>query len=334
MAAIRWGIIGCGDVTEVKSGPAFNLVEDSALVAVMRRDAAKAADYARRHHVPRWYSDAEALLNDPEINAVYIATPPAFHKEYTLRALQKGLHVYLEKPVTLNAAEAREIVQAAASSSAKVSVAHYRRGLPAFRLVKELIAQGKIGEVRVVQLQLWQPSAPDLVAKVSENWRVQPHLSGGGYFHDLAPHQLDLMLYFFGNPAHSQGISLNQAGLYPADDLVCGQALFNNTIAFSGTWCFSATERETIDQCTIIGNTGSIRFSFFGPDATISVFSEAEGNQEHYFGHPPHIQQPMIADVVDYFRGKGPNPCSAGEALTVMQLMDAFTAARSLAGTA
>ena len=88
---INWGIIGCGDVTEVKSGPAFNKVPGSKLVAVMRRDAAKAADYAKRHNVPRWYNDAEALINDAEVNAIYIATPPSSHAAYALAAIKAGL---------------------------------------------------------------------------------------------------------------------------------------------------------------------------------------------------------------------------------------------------
>jgi predicted dehydrogenase len=84
MEEIRWGIIGCGDVTEIKSGPAFNKVANSKLVAVMRRDSAKAADYAKRHHVPKWYDDASKLINDPEVNAIYIATPPLQHDYFTI----------------------------------------------------------------------------------------------------------------------------------------------------------------------------------------------------------------------------------------------------------
>ncbi|MCX6333190.1 MAG: Gfo/Idh/MocA family oxidoreductase, partial [Bacteroidia bacterium] len=81
---INWGIIGCGNVTEVKSGPAFNKVNNSRLIAVMRRDAVLAEDYASRHNVPKFYTDASKLINDPEINAVYIATPPSSHAEYAL----------------------------------------------------------------------------------------------------------------------------------------------------------------------------------------------------------------------------------------------------------
>src|SRR5688500_7382014 len=101
---VRWGIIGCGDVCEVKSGPAFSKIANSSLVAVMRRDADKAKDYATRHGVPKFYTDAQQLINDPEVNAVYIATPPAQHEEYAIQSMQTGKPVYVEKPIALNAA--------------------------------------------------------------------------------------------------------------------------------------------------------------------------------------------------------------------------------------
>ncbi|HET7898336.1 MAG TPA: Gfo/Idh/MocA family oxidoreductase, partial [Flavisolibacter sp.] len=124
---IRWGIIGCGDVTEVKSGPAFSKVPNSELVAVMRRDAAKAEDYARRHKVGKWYSDATALINDPDVNAIYVATPPLQHEDYTIQALKAGKPVYVEKPMAIDAAAAKRMVQAANETGTKLSVAHYRR---------------------------------------------------------------------------------------------------------------------------------------------------------------------------------------------------------------
>ena len=147
MSAINWGIIGCGDVTEKKSGPAFNKVANSKLIAVMRRDAAKAADYAQRHNVGKWYDDAETLMNDAEINAIYIATPPASHLPYALSALQKGFNVYVEKPVTRNAAEAQQMAEAVKQGNSKLVVAHYRRAVPMFLHVKKLLDDNAIGDV-------------------------------------------------------------------------------------------------------------------------------------------------------------------------------------------
>src|SRR5687768_17696565 len=123
MKPIRWGIIGCGDVTEVKSGPALQNAEHSRLVAVMRRTGSLARDYAERHGVPRWYDDADALIGDPEVDAVYVATPPDSHKDYTLRAARAGKPVYVEKPMALNFAECQAMVQACRDAGVPLFVA-------------------------------------------------------------------------------------------------------------------------------------------------------------------------------------------------------------------
>ncbi len=323
---ISWGIIGCGDVTEIKSGPAFNNIEGSKLVAVMRRDEVKAEDYARRHSVARWYNDADALMNDPDINAVYIATPPVFHKEYAIRALQKNFFVYVEKPITLNSSEALEIAESVNHYSGKLCVAHYRRKLPSFIFVKELLRSNIIGEIRLVRINILQPAKPLLVAQTNENWRVDPKISGGGYFHDLAPHQLDLMYHFFGAPVWSSGFSINQSKQCNADDMVGGQMIFKNDVAFTGNWNFSAAEKESTDECVIIGTKGSITFSFFGNDVTIKDESGKESIR--HFENPKYVQHPMIESVVRYFRDEIENPCSIDEAVEVMKMMDSFTSKR------
>lgn len=317
---IKWGIIGCGDVTEIKSGPAFNKILNSSLVAVMRRDGEKAKDYALRHGVPKWYNDAEQLINDPEINAIYIATPPLQHEEYAISAMAAGKPVYVEKPMTLNAASAARMRDAAEKYNVKLSVAHYRRLQPMFLKIKSLIDTGAIGEIKVVQLQMLQPKKPELVANSATNWRMDPAVSGGGLFHDLAPHQLDLMIHFFGEVEKSSGIALNQGNTYGVDDMVTGYILFKNGVVFSGTWSFSVAEHT--DICEIIGTEGKISFPMFGHKVTVSKGREEE---EFIFDALPHVQQPMIEEVVKYFLGKTSNPCSADQALQSMQLMDNFT---------
>lgn len=322
MNNINWGIIGCGNVTEKKSGPAYNKIPGSKLIAVMRRDAEKATDYAKRHGVAKWYSDAGELMADPEINAVSIATPPAYHLDYAIAALKKGLNVYVEKPVTLNADEARQMAQAVKEFNGKLTVAHYRRALPMFLKVKELLDDNAVGEIRTVQIRMWKTSEPDLIANSETNWRVNPELSGGGYFHDLAPHQLDLMLFYFGEPERYHGFSLNQSAATPADDHVCGEIMFKNKVVVNGSWCFNVAGSEATDTCEIIGTKGRITFPFFG--TFIQVKNEA-GEQRLTFTHPEHIQQPMITKIVAYFNGEGPNPCSIDEAIVLMDIMDAFT---------
>lgn len=322
MTTIKWGIIGCGNVTEKKSGQAYNKIADSSLSAVMRRDAAKAADYANRHNVGKWYSDAEELMNDPEVNSVSIATPPANHLAYALAAIKKGLNVYVEKPVTRTAQEAIDMANAVRESGAKLVVAHYRRALPMFLHIKNLLDTEVIGDVRTVQIRMWQDREPKVPAYPGTNWRLDPELSGGGYFHDLAPHQLDLMLFYFGKPHHYSGYSLNQSGFSPADDHVCGQIIFKNNVVVNGSWCFNIAESETVDACEIVGTKGKITFPFFGTWVTVKNES---GEETKAFVHPEHIQQPMITKIVSYFKGEGPNPCTIDEAVVLMKIMDAFT---------
>jgi len=322
MKEIKWGIIGCGDVTEVKSGPAFNKVPNSSLVAVMRRDVAKARDYASRHNVPAWYDNAEKLINDPEVNAVYIATPPLQHEEYTLLSLAAGKSVYVEKPMTLNTESALRMKNAAINFNVKLCVAHYRREQPIFLKVKQLLSDKVIGDIRFVQLQMLQSPAHNLIASTDTNWRLDPSISGGGLFHDLAPHQLDLMIYYFGKVSSSSGISVNQSKEYSADDLVTGQILFENGVVFNGTWCFTVSEADKKDICEITGSTGKISFPVFGNKITL----KKDGYEEEFiFEALQHVQQPMIERVTAYFLGKGDNPCSAEQAILSMELMDSFT---------
>ncbi|MCO5949719.1 Gfo/Idh/MocA family protein [Mucilaginibacter flavidus] len=323
MSKTNWGIIGCGNVTEKKSGPAFNKVANSSLVAVMRRDADKAADYAQRHGVGTWYSEADKLMADNRINAVYIATPPASHTPYAITALSKGFNVYVEKPVTRNAAEARQIAEAVNQHpNQKLTVAHYRRGLPMFLKVKQLLDSKLIGDVRTVQIRMWKSHRPGSAVDVVNNWRVHPELSGGGYFHDLAPHQLDLMLLYFGEPKRYFGFSLNQGGNTPADDHVSGQILFKNGVVVNGSWCFNVAENQITDSCEIVGTKGKITFPFFG---TFINWKTDDDEQTLNFTHPEHIQQPMIEKIVAYFNDEGPNPCSIEEAIVLMDILDAFT---------
>ncbi len=321
MTNINWGIIGCGNVTEVKSGPAFNKIPGSRLVAVMRRDASKAADYAKRHGVPRWYSDADLLMNDEEVNAIYIATPPASHLHYAIAALRKGLNVYVEKPVTLTALEAKQLADVVKSTGAKLTVAHYRRGLPLFLKIKELINNNLVGDIRTVQIRLWKSEKHFLVSDTETNWRVNPDLSGGGYFHDLAPHQLDLMLFYFGAPAKYSGYSINQSRNNQADDHVCGQLIFENGIVVNGSWCFNVSENQEVDTCEIVGTKGKITFPFFGNELAWDI---GKGEYVQTFDRPPHVEQAMITQVVSYFNGLQHNPCTIEEAVTVMEIMDEF----------
>ena len=317
---VNWGIIGCGDVCEVKSGPAFNKVSDSKLVAVMRRNFDKAKDFAQRHGVPKFYADAAELINDKEVNAIYIATPPSSHESYLEMALKAGKLVYVEKPVTVNSASVQRMMEMEKKYDCKVSVAHYRRGLPLFNKIKQIVNDGAIGKVKLILLKTLQPTVSKIITQTDDNWRINPEISGGGLFHDLSPHQLDIMYWMFGTPRQAYVQTANQGKLYNAPDLTMVQLEFGNDIYFNGVWNFNVAETAASDSCEIIGDKGSMRFSFFRV-STIELVTDA-GTEILELEYPVNIQQPHINNVVKFFRGEGANPCSLEESLVTMEVMD------------
>ena len=307
---VRWGIIGCGDVTEVKSGPALSLVKDSSLVAVMRRNGEKARDYAKRHKVPHWFDDADTLINHPEVNAIYVATPPNTHAEYTIKAAQAGKPVYVEKPMARTHAECQAMVEACKKANVPLYVAYYRRCLPNFLKVKDLIDQGAIGQIRIVQIQLFQSRKPEIIRGLDQNWRVDPEIAGGGYFYDLASHQLDYLDFILGPITKIKGIKTNQAGDYEAEDVVSASFSTQSGVVGSGIWSFAVADSATREETIIIGDKGEIRFSYF--TATDVTLINGEGTKTFSFEMPKHIQQPLIQTVVDDLLGRGNCP-SMGE---------------------
>ena len=307
MKTIRWGIIGCGDVTEVKSGPGFQKATNSSLVAVMRRTGHLAQDYAERHGVPKWYDDAGALIHDPEVDAVYIATPPDSHKAYTLQAAAAGKPVYVEKPMAMNHAECQAMVEACHQADVPLFVAFYRRRLPRFLKVQALLEAGAVGEVRFVTVNIRQPLRPNL-DPANPPWRVVPEIAGAGLFYDLGSHTLDFLDYFLGSITQVRGLAANQAGQYAAEDIVTGTWQHQSGVQGMGTWCFSAFERLDVNE--IVGTAGKLTFSSFGQEPV--RLTTAEGVTEFDIKNPPHVQQPLIQTIVDQLNDSGRCP-STGE---------------------
>jgi predicted dehydrogenase len=318
MRTIRWGIIGCGDVTEVKSGPGFQKASHSQLVAVMRRTGALARDYAQRHGVPRWYDNADDLINDPEVDAVYIATPPSSHKQYTLLSAQAGKPVYVEKPMALNFAECQTMLQTCRAAGIPLFVAYYRRALARFLKIKELIETQAIGAVRFVSITLYQRASAQERDPEHLPWRVLPEVAGGGRFVDLASHMLDLLDYLIGPIRSVEGHAANQARLYPAEDIVTGAFVFESGVHGVGTWCFTAFER--CDRTEIVGTEGKIAFSTFDV-RPVSVTTHS-GSVDYHLDDPPHVQQPLIQTVVDDLNGVGRCPSTGESAARTSWVMD------------
>jgi predicted dehydrogenase len=298
---VNWGIIGCGNVTELKSGPAFNKVEHSRLVAVMRRNAALAEDYAKRHNVTKWYSDANQLINDPEVNAVYIATPPDTHASYAIAVMKAGKPVYVEKPMARNYQECKEMLRVSEETGMPLFVAYYRRTLPAFLKVKELVDNEIIGKPLTVNIRLHKSSGEKDQFPEKQSWHIDPEIAGAGYFFDLASHQLDYLDFLFGPVVQVYGMAINQAGYYRAEDTVTGTFLFGNGVIGTGSWCFVVSKGSEEDIIEISGTKGKLTFSSFQHgDVKLTT---PEGTVNFSFQNPDNIQHYLIQQVVNELSG-------------------------------
>ena len=317
---IRWGFIGCGEATERKSGPAFGMIDRSRVVAVMRRNAEKAADYARRHGVPKWYTDPVELVSDPEVNAIYIATPPSTHATYAIMAMKAGLPVYVEKPLAADYEDCCRIMRMSEVTGVPCFVAYYRRYLPYFQKVFDMVKKGAVGKVLNVQIHFAVPPRDLDYNRSNLPWRVQADIAGGGYFYDLAPHQIDLLQQMFGPIVEASGFKANRGGLYTTEDTVSACFRFADGLPGSGSWCFVADETSREDNSFIIGDGGKLRFSVFTYDPIILY--NTSGRQYFQPENPEHVQLPLIQNVVEHLQDKAVCQCDCVSATPVNWVMD------------
>lgn len=315
---ITWGIIGCGNVTEVKSGPAYKVTDGFNIEAVMRRDIEKLKDYANRHNISKTFTDADALINDDSIDAVYIATPPDTHKYYALKVAEAGKPCCIEKPMSPSYSESLDIYNAFSEKQIPLFIAYYRRSLPRFLKVKEWIANNYIGDIRHISAHLSKPaSQTDLLRK--ENWRTDAAVAPAGYFDDLASHALDLFTFLLGDIKEAKGLSLNQQNLYSAKDAVTSIWLHENGITGSGTWNFGCNDH--IDSVTIFGSKGSIEFSVFHENPIV-LKSETK-NETLIIENPKHIQTPHVQNMkAVLFNEINEHPSNGKTALHTSWVMD------------
>lgn len=321
MKEIGWGFIGCGEVTEKKSGPAFNEVPGSHVVAVMSRNAEKAESYAKRHNIKKWYTDPLELINDPEINAIYIATPPSSHATFAIMAMKAGKPVYIEKPLAASYEDCARINRISELTGVPCFVAYYRRYLPYFQKVKQIIQSGAIGTPANVQMRFSVPPRDlDYKSNGSLPWRLQPDIAGGGYFYDLAPHQLDLIQDIFGVITRAHGYCSNMAKLYKAEDTISACFYFENGLPGSGSWCFVGHQSAKEDRIEVIGEKGMLSFSVYNYSPIQLVTSE--GRSSIVVPNPPYVQLPIIRSVIEHLQGIGICECTSVSATPVNWVMD------------
>ena len=321
MKILKWGFIGCGEVTEKKSGPAFSEVTGSMVEAVMSRNEKNARRYAERHGINKWYTDAQELIDDPDVNAIYIATPPSSHATFAIMAMKAGKPVYVEKPLAANYEDCARVNRVSEETGVPCFVAYYRRYLPYFQKVKQIVQNGTIGNVMNVQVRFAVPPR-DLDYSNPENlpWRLQPDIAGGGYFYDLAPHQLDLLQDMFGVIVEADGICANRANLYNVEDSVSACFRFESGLPGSGSWCFVAHESAKEDRITVIGDKGQVSLSVFNYDPI--RLHTLDGTHNITVPNPPYVQYPLIKSVIEHLQGISVCSCTSVSATPVNWVMD------------
>lgn len=316
-------MIGCGDVAEIKSGPGFYKAEHSQLVAVMRRNGALAADFARRHGAARWHDDADAIIHAPDIDAVYIGTLTDTHRDYTLRCAAAGKPVYVEKPMGMNHAECMEMIAACEAHGVPLWVGFYRRALPRFLAVRDLLASDAIGPVRMVVARQTQRLLPQVQQPGHATpWRVNPALSGGGLFFEGVCHTFDILDFLLGPVESVRGFAGNQAGAYAPEDIVVASWRFASGVHGSGSWCYTAGDEEEYNE--IIGARGRIRFSTFS--AVPIRVTRGDTIEEIAVGDPPHVHQPLIQSIVNEMNGNGKAASTGVSAARTARVIDQILA--------
>ncbi len=320
---IGWAMIGCGSVTEVKSGPGLYKAERSTLVGVYNRTQSRAEDWVARHKAGKVYASLEELLGDPAVDIVYIATPPDSHLFYTQACAEAGKAVYCEKPMARSYGEALQMVDLCKEHQVPLYSAYYRRGLSKFHQIKALLDEGAIGAVQSVSI-LMQKEVSAEERSESPPWRIDPAISGGGHFHDIGSHALDLIDWFFGPITYAQGFGANRGGYYAADDQVVGHFQIEGGISGTGRWLFNT--HSTLDVTTIYGELGKISYSVLALDEPIVV--ETKQGKEVLVTDPVplHVAQPLIQLIVDELLGIGEAPSTGASAARTDWVLERLSA--------
>jgi len=317
---IRWGMIGVGDVTRKKSAPSFNKIDHSELVAVGSRTPENAKRFAAENRINKSYDNPLQVISDPDVDAVYIATPPGSHMEYALEVIRAGKPVYIEKPMARTYQECKVINEAAARNNVPVYVAYYRRSLAYFEKVKEILEQGDLGRLLAVHTDQHFSARPEDFNRTSPPWRIVPEISGGGYFHDVGCHALDILFYLLGDPVSVTGYATNLAGIYEPEDTVTAIVRLPGDLLLTGNWSFVVPEPHQRDRVLVTGEHGTLAFSIFSFEP---IRLEIHGEASLISVEPPeHIQQPFIQTIVDELTGKGTCPSTGVTAAVTSRAMD------------
>jgi predicted dehydrogenase len=315
---VRWALIGCGDIAEKATAPAINADPNSTLHAVVRRQSDKVKDFAKRHRSRAHYTSIQDAVRDPEVDAVYVATPVALHKEQTIMACEAGKHVLCEKPMAVNARECAEMVRAARAAGVTLGVSYYRRLNSKVIRAKQLLAEGAVGKPQIVRIDLrgWYDPAPD----DPKRWRVSKAQSGGGVLLDVGSHRLDLLVGFFGVPDTVAASAQTLAHSYDVDDAVA--ALLSYRTGLTALTTFLWSTRTSLDDFEIIGSEG--RIAMVPLDGQNLTFTRGGKVIEEKLPPPANRHELLIQDFSRALLDKRAPAVSGEEGRKTTLIMDAI----------
>ncbi len=318
MKTVCWAMIGCGSVTEKKSAPALYKSENSKLKSVYGTTYEKALDYAKRHKIPVVCKSIDEILSDKEIDAVYIATPPKFHKDYAIACLKAGKIPYIEKPMALNYEECNEIIHNSKKYNLPVYVAYYRRGLEKYLYIKSLIDSGVLGNIRLVRLTHFRKPENSDLDRNKLPWRLIPSQTGGGKFIDMTTHVIDIVQYIFGDISEVKEEADNRGGLYDVEDTVSAVFKTNKGIIVSGSWCYVSSFDE--EEMLIIGEKGRIKTQGLFYGAVKTYINDKEDIKN--FNEPEHIAMPYMQMIINEIAGGEKAPADVLSAANNVKVLD------------
>lgn len=316
-------MIGTGNVTERKSAPSFNKIENSRLIAVGNRTPEKAEDYAARHGISAVHKNPYDVIRNPEVDIVYIATPPGSHMAYALETIAAGKPVYIEKPMARTLEECRIINEAAEKKGVPVYVAFYRRSLEYFKKVRSIVDGGSLGKILHINMQQYFAARPEDYEPRNLPWRVIPEDAGGGYFHDMGCHALDILFHIFGDPLEVSGKAINLGGLYAPEDTLSTTLVLPDNLMVTGSWSFITPEPFQKDLVEVIAEKGKLKFSIF----SFKPITLSTGDHKETLAtiQPEHIQMPHIQSIVSELNGTGSCPATGETSAVTSRVMDIIT---------
>ena len=252
---VGWGLVGCGDIARKRVAPALRDLESCELVAVSRADAARAESFAREFGARRWHADWRGLIEDAEVEAVYVATPVRLHAEQTIAAAEAGKHVLCEKPMALTVAECERMNAAAEANGVLLGVAYYRRFYPAVERVREVLESGEIGVPVVAQMNAFErfDPAPDH----PRGWLLNRQQSGGGPMFDFGCHRVEVLFNLFGDVTAVKGLASNVIFEREVEDTACAVLQFEN--GTQAVLSVTHAARDPQDTLEVFGSEGSVR---------------------------------------------------------------------------